>query len=858
MADLELYTGEGTTLNVRKRGGKDPNIYSYAAPDMATYLDALSNVGGGGWGVADLSKKEGGSFPGHASHLNGLDVDITLPIEGGGMNLTEQSKWEQKGSKTRDKSWLFEDVSPDKLDVEKTIEFLEYSIKNKAIAIFLDVGHINKVRQALEKKYKGDEFKPTKGKGPVIYGYTFDVVEPDGSLNNISSFNDNQKFYGASIQKPVLALAYLIAGEDLGGRIDDEFLENMILYSAPDTYKTSNKNSSMLSSNSKRLPSVQDALEDLNTSLGLGDSNFQKLGAKRGKRSEGFKGSIGNLQSAKAYSKFMAALMNYKRNEYFNSDPRREAAAKKILDLVNNISSDRKEGENGYYEGKKIKIIMDDANKQLEGSDIKITKLSGKGGTTSATKSTPLARNVSYFVEAETATQKLPPFIFTFYGTGGKKVDRNVIRKGIGIKLAELLKKAVDKDYEVKDPKATSKEYKRMSKIMMHEPNHKDHFHVRLEGATRSGRGSGDSADTLPTGAKFPKEREEEREKKKGKKLPFPSKSDWEDAKNWSRARSVVQKDRRPFYEFPKKLPFTTGVSKDAVDQIIFQIIYNSDIREKYNSWIDNTSNLKAVGYFSARELNSIQRNKIYDKITKYSKSPRTENSFDNLIKFEGSPYAPYMVIMNFARHYNETKRQFDDYLDENPFIYVPNLQENRGSNKMRITKEKLAQIIKEEVEAYKTSQPNESMDADEIEEAEAYIKEVADLLKMTYEQLFKGAAPTVGTPQTKADTGEDVTDDTAHEDAKAIILDLLGDAIDEFKQGPPELNEDGHDDVPSAVRAMKTMAEDALEMLDALEQMDGNLPTWWTNKMAVSASMLNKMRDYLLVPSVEADIDEQ
>ena len=72
------------------------------------------------------------------------------------------------------------------------------------------------------------------------------------------------------------------------------------------------------------------------------------------------------------------------------------------------------------------------------------------------------------------------------------------------------------------------------------------------------------------------------------------------------------------------------------------------------------------------------------------------------------------------------------------------------------------------------------------------------------------------------------------------------------------DLDEDGHDDVPSAVRAMKTMAEDALEMLDALEQMDGTLPTWWTNKMAVSASMLNKMRDYLLVPSEDEVLDEQ
>jgi len=65
-------------------------------------------------------------------------------------------------------------------------------------------------------------------------------------------------------------------------------------------------------------------------------------------------------------------------------------------------------------------------------------------------------------------------------------------------------------------------------------------------------------------------------------------------------------------------------------------------------------------------------------------------------------------------------------------------------------------------------------------------------------------------------------------------------------------LNEDGHEDVPSARRAMKTIIEDADQMLQALEEMEGSLPTWWTNKMAVSASMLNKMRDYLLVDSEE------
>ena len=64
----------------------------------------------------------------------------------------------------------------------------------------------------------------------------------------------------------------------------------------------------------------------------------------------------------------------------------------------------------------------------------------------------------------------------------------------------------------------------------------------------------------------------------------------------------------------------------------------------------------------------------------------------------------------------------------------------------MKITQERLAQIIKEEVEAYKVSQLNE-VDVDELEDAEAYIKEIADLLKSTYETFFKGAAPAIGTP---------------------------------------------------------------------------------------------------------------
>ncbi len=65
-------------------------------------------------------------------------------------------------------------------------------------------------------------------------------------------------------------------------------------------------------------------------------------------------------------------------------------------------------------------------------------------------------------------------------------------------------------------------------------------------------------------------------------------------------------------------------------------------------------------------------------------------------------------------------------------------------------------------------------------------------------------------------------------------------------------LNEDGHTDVSSAVRQCKTIVEDATQMMGKLQSMNGeeSLPTWWTNKLAVASNSMNKIRDYLLVPS--------
>ena len=66
-------------------------------------------------------------------------------------------------------------------------------------------------------------------------------------------------------------------------------------------------------------------------------------------------------------------------------------------------------------------------------------------------------------------------------------------------------------------------------------------------------------------------------------------------------------------------------------------------------------------------------------------------------------------------------------------------------------------------------------------------------------------------------------------------------------------INEDGHQDVASAIRQCKTITEDAMQILQKLQTMspEDALPTWWTNKLAVASNSMNKIRDYLLVPSV-------
>ena len=72
------------------------------------------------------------------------------------------------------------------------------------------------------------------------------------------------------------------------------------------------------------------------------------------------------------------------------------------------------------------------------------------------------------------------------------------------------------------------------------------------------------------------------------------------------------------------------------------------------------------------------------------------------------------------------------------------------------------------------------------------------------------------------------------------------------FKEALQQVREDGHTDVASAVRQCKTTIEDASQMLSKLQGMnpEDSLPSWWMNKIAIAANSMNKLRDYLLIPS--------
>lgn len=69
-------------------------------------------------------------------------------------------------------------------------------------------------------------------------------------------------------------------------------------------------------------------------------------------------------------------------------------------------------------------------------------------------------------------------------------------------------------------------------------------------------------------------------------------------------------------------------------------------------------------------------------------------------------------------------------------------------------------------------------------------------------------------------------------------------------------MNKSDYNDASSAKRMCSAGIEDLANILDALPE-EGSLPSWWTNKLAVSTAYLNSLRDYLLYSSKEEEEED-
>ena len=185
------------------------------------------------------------------------------------------------------------------------------------------------------------------------------------------------------------------------------------------------------------------------------------------------------------------------------------------------------------------------------------------------------------------------------------------------------------------------------------------------------------------------------------------------------------------------------------------------------------------------------------------------------------------------------------------------------------MTKAKLKQIIREELQVVLTNEEAGEMFGDEVqEELEQQDEQLDESIDVsTLENLEASVTPELAnaviaaykemtTPtdvdQVYAGTGEPVSKDPQdmHDKAVEMIGEIIFDQSKKIPQDGMRIDEDGHTDVPSAARKMKLAIEDAGQILQGLQAVDGELPAWWMSKVTLASEYLNKARDYLLVPS--------
>lgn len=70
-------------------------------------------------------------------------------------------------------------------------------------------------------------------------------------------------------------------------------------------------------------------------------------------------------------------------------------------------------------------------------------------------------------------------------------------------------------------------------------------------------------------------------------------------------------------------------------------------------------------------------------------------------------------------------------------------------------------------------------------------------------------------------------------------------------------MKKSGHTDVASSLMLCKSIIEDAESILTSLPEGETELPTWWTNKLAICYAYVNSLRDYAVYQGFEEEDEE-
>ena len=151
---------------------------------------------------------------------------------------------------------------------------------------------------------------------------------------------------------------------------------------------------------------------------------------------------------------------------------------------------------------------------------------------------------------------------------------------------------------------------------------------------------------------------------------------------------------------------------------------------------------------------------------------------------------------------------------------------------------------IKREEKGLKTDY-RKAMRASKLDDVKNIFKNVTKYAR-TQKGIQKGTNEGFGSNEFLTKTEKKKFEKERLENAEVLGYKLTG-----TKDLKESVNEDGHTDVPSAVRKLKTSIEDALQIIGYLKKVNDAepLPSWWTDKVTLSSNYLNTARNYILNP---------